>query len=75
MAALVKCPKCGAEVVIRRTRKGRRYYGCENNPECDFMSWSLPVEKPCPRCGHYMVKKGNKTVCSDSSCGYSEISE
>ena len=71
----VKCPKCGAEVVIRRTRKGRRYYGCENNPECDFMSWSLPVEKPCPRCGHYMVKKGNKTVCSDSSCGYSEISE
>ena len=38
----VPCPKCGKEVVIRRTRKGRRYYGCENNPECDFMSWKRP---------------------------------
>ncbi|MDO4619877.1 MAG: type I DNA topoisomerase [Lachnospiraceae bacterium] len=68
----VKCPQCGSEVVLKRTRKGRRYFGCENNPECSFMSWSMPIEKPCPRCGSYMVKKGNKNVCSDEKCGYSE---
>ena len=38
----VKCPKCGGEVLLKRTRKGRRYYGCEHNPECDFMSWQKP---------------------------------
>ncbi|MDO5702157.1 MAG: type I DNA topoisomerase [Lachnospiraceae bacterium] len=65
----VSCPKCGGEVVCKRTRKGRLYYGCENNPECDFMSWSLPAGKMCPRCGSYMVKKGNRIVCSDSTCG------
>ncbi len=69
----VKCPKCGGEVVLKRTRKGRRYYGCENNPDCDFMSWSKPVEKPCPKCGSYMVEKGRKIVCSKEDCGYSEI--
>lgn len=68
----VKCPKCGGEVVLRRSKKGRRYYGCENNPECDFMSWSKPVEKRCPRCGSYMVEKGKKIVCSAEGCGYSE---
>ena len=68
----VRCPKCGGEVVLKRSRKGRRFYGCENNPECDFMSWSLPVEKKCPKCGSYMVRKGNKVVCSDENCGHSE---
>lgn len=68
----VKCPKCGGEVVLRRTKRGRRYYGCENNPECDFMSWSKPVEKRCPRCGSYMVEKGKKIVCAAEGCGYSE---
>ncbi len=68
----VKCPKCGGEVVLKRTRKGRRYYGCENNPECDFMSWSKPSEKSCPKCGSYMVEKGKKLMCSNETCGYSE---
>lgn len=68
----VKCPKCGKEVVMKRTRKGRIYYGCENNPECDFMSWSRPVEKRCPVCGSYMVQKGKKIVCANEKCGYSE---
>ena len=68
----VKCPKCGGEILIRRTKKGRRYYGCENNPECDFMSWQKPCEKKCPRCGGYMVEKGNKIVCANSVCGYFE---
>ena len=41
----VRCPKCGGEVVLKRSRKGRRFYGCENNPECDFMSWAKPKEE------------------------------
>ncbi len=65
----VKCPKCGGEVVILRTKKGRKYYGCDNQ-ECDFMSWNRPSEKKCPACGSYMVEKGNKLVCSDDNCGY-----
>lgn len=68
----VKCPKCGGEIVEKKTKKGRRYYGCENNPQCDFMSWPRPVEKSCPRCGGYMVEKGSKLVCADEHCGYVE---
>ena len=68
----VACPLCGADVVLRRTRKGRLYYGCSNNPECTFMSWARPLDKKCPKCGEYMVKKGNKEVCSNEKCGYSE---
>jgi DNA topoisomerase-1 len=66
----VACPKCGKDVVIKKTRKGRRYYGCIDNPECDFMSWAKPVSEKCPRCGNYMISKGNKTVCADEKCGY-----
>ncbi|MDO4522583.1 MAG: type I DNA topoisomerase [Eubacteriales bacterium] len=66
----VACPKCGKEVVIRKTKKGRRYYGCENNPECDFMSWQKPSKEKCPQCGGYMVEKGNKLACADEQCGY-----
>ncbi len=68
----VPCPKCGKDIVLRKTKKGRRYFGCENNPECDFMSWQKPSEKKCPKCGGYMVEKGNKTVCADENCGYVE---
>lgn len=67
----VACPKCGKEVVLRKTKKGRKYFGCEDNPECDFMSWSRPVEEKCPKCGGYMVIKGNKIACADAQCGYS----
>ncbi len=68
----VPCPKCGKEVVIKKTKKGRRYYGCENNPECDFMSWQKPSKKVCPQCGSYMVEKGTKLLCGNEQCGYSE---
>ena len=68
----IKCPLCHKEVVLKKTKKGRKYYGCENNPECEFMSWQKPSEKPCPRCGSYMVEKGNKLACSNEQCGYSE---
>lgn len=71
----VACPKCGKDVVIKMTKKGRRYYGCIDYPECDFMSWGRPVDKKCPRCGGYMVEKGNKLACADEHCGYTEQKE
>lgn len=66
----VACPVCGKEVVIRKTKKGRKYYGCEDNPECEFMSWQKPSEEKCPKCGGYMVEKGSKLLCADKECGY-----
>lgn len=69
----VPCPICGKEVVLRRSKKGRRYYGCENNPECEFMSWQKPSKEKCPNCGSYMVEKGNKLVCANEQCGFVKI--
>ena len=66
----VPCPKCGNDIVVRKTKKGRRFYGCENHPECDFVSWQKPVAEKCPKCGSYMVQKGNKIVCANQECRY-----
>lgn len=66
----VPCPKCGKDIVLRKTKKGRKYYGCEDNPECDFMSWQKPSKEKCPKCNGYMVEKGNKLLCGDKECGY-----
>ncbi|MCQ4936580.1 MULTISPECIES: type I DNA topoisomerase [Anaerotignum] len=69
----VNCPECGGKVLIRKTKKGRIYYGCENNPECGFMSWNKPTGEKCPECGSFMVEKGRKNVkivCSNEKCGY-----
>ena len=71
----VACPKCGKEIVIRKTKKGRKYYGCENNPECDFMSWQKPSAERCPECGGLMVEKGNKLLCTNKECGYVKTKE
>ena len=66
----VPCPVCGKDVVVRKTKKGRKYYGCENNPECEFMSWQKPSKEKCPECGGYMLEKGSKLVCADEKCGF-----
>ena len=66
----VSCPKCGKDIVLKKTKKGRKYYGCINNPECDFMSWQKPSNIRCKECGGYMVEKGKKLVCADKECGY-----
>ena len=71
----VACPKCGKDLVIRKTKKGRVYYGCEGAPDCDFMSWNRPTGHNCPKCGSYMIKKGNRECCSDAACGYIAKSE
>lgn len=66
----VPCPKCGKDIVLKKTRKGRKYYGCINNPECDFMVWQRPSKEKCPRCGLPLLYKGNKLACMDENCGY-----
>ncbi len=66
----VSCPKCGKDVVLKKTKKGRKYYGCIDNPECDFMSWQKPSNIRCKQCGGYMVEKGKKLVCADKECGF-----
>lgn len=65
----VKCPKCGKEIVLKKTQKGRKYYGCESNPDCDFMTWQKPSAQKCDKCGNIMVEKGQKLVCIDKECG------
>ncbi|MDR1689624.1 MAG: type I DNA topoisomerase [Clostridiales bacterium] len=76
----VKCPVCAdGEVQIKKTKKGRKFYGCSNNPECGFMSWNKPTGKLCPQCGSYLVEKMAKqprAVCSSGTCAYwEEIAE
>ena len=66
----VACPKCGKDIVLKKTKKGRKYYGCIDNPECDFMVWQKPVSEKCDRCGSIMLQKGSKLVCSDENCGF-----
>ena len=68
----IPCPKCGGEIVIRKNKKGRRYYGCLSYPECEFMSWQKPSTEHCPECGGPMVEKGNKLACMDKQCGFSK---
>ena len=68
----VQCPSCGGEIIIRKTKKGRKYFGCSNYPDCEFMSWQMPSDKKCPKCGGYMLVKGRKLVCVDRECGYVE---
>ena len=73
----VTCPKCGkGEVIQRKSKYGKIFYGCNKYPDCDFVSWNEPVKEKCPECGEYMVKKitkkESKIVCSSSKCGFSK---
>jgi DNA topoisomerase I, bacterial len=68
----VPCPICANEAVIKKTKKGRKYYGCEKNPECEFISWQKPSNIKCKECGGYMLEKGNKILCANEQCGYVE---
>lgn len=68
----VVCPKCGGEIIWRRTKKGRPFYGCSNYPECNFISWQKPSQKDCPVCGTRMVEKQHELVCPNRECRYRE---
>ena len=56
----VTCPKCGGNVIVRKTKKGKPFYGCSNYPQCDFVSWNEPVNEKCPSCGEILYKKKGK---------------
>ena len=67
----VVCPKCGkGRMLERKSSKGRIYYGCERYPDCDFMTWDMPVPTKCPKCGSTMFRKGSKLYCAKEGCGY-----
>ena len=73
-AIVAHCPKCGGAILVRYTKRGRVFYGCERYPECDFTSWDMPVDDRCPVCGSPMVLKRDRKkdiswhVCTNESC-------
>ena len=74
------CPKCGARLMEKTSKKNRKFYGCERYPECDFVSWEMPITEKCPKCGSYMVKKRGKHgeeihLCANETCRYKETVE
>ena len=74
------CPLCGGKILVKRSKKGNRFYGCSNYQECNFVSWYEPTNEKCPECGSYMVKrysksKGEYLQCSDKECKYEKIIE
>lgn len=71
----VKCPKCGKDILERKSRRGRVFYGCEGYPDCDVSYWDKPTGEKCPECGEMMVKTNNKKTskkCSNPNCKYKE---
>lgn len=66
----IDCPLCGKDIVLKKTKKGRKYYGCIDNPECNFMVWQKPSNQKCTECGTIMLEKGNKLVCANENCGH-----
>jgi len=75
----IRCPKCEGELIVRKTKKGRKFYGCNKYPECSFVSWDEPVAEKCPECGSLMVKKytkkGFEYKCTNEACGYKRAEE
>ncbi len=73
-----ECPKCGGKVVVKKTKKGRVFYGCNEYPKCDFVSWDEPTMEKCPRCGKTLLRKKGKTpklYCVTPDCGYEKVEE
>ena len=69
----VQCPKCGGDIIVRKTKRGKPFYGCGNYPDCTFASWSEPLNEKCPKCGEMLYKKLGKKpmiVCNTEGCGY-----
>ncbi len=74
-----QCPKCNGKILIKKSKKGKTYYGCENNPGCDFMTWDTPLKEKCPKCNGLLLEnrfRGKKrTYCADEKCGYEDVKE
>jgi len=76
----VECPSCDdGKIVVRRSKKGRKFYGCSNYPDCDFVSWEEPTQVSCPECGSFMtknkVKNKEKYKCSNKKCGHEFVKD
>ncbi|MDD6920022.1 MAG: type I DNA topoisomerase [Eubacteriales bacterium] len=75
----IKCPKCGNELLEKKSRRGKIFYGCSNYPECDNSYWDRPIEKKCPECGELLTekntKKGRMLKCLNKDCSYKEKME
>ena len=74
------CPKCGSRLMEKTSKKNRKFYGCEKYPECDFVSWEMPIMDKCPKCGSYMVQKRGKRgeaihLCANETCRYKTTTE
>ena len=69
-----KCPECGGDVIEKKTKRGTSFYGCSNYPNCNFMTWDLPSDEVCPKCGKSLFrKKGNVLYCPDTEgCGFTK---
>lgn len=77
---VAKCPKCGGDVIERRSKTGKTFYGCANYPNCDFISWEIPVDdRKCPKCGSYLTMKelyGKPRIkCSNEACDFTETAK
>jgi DNA topoisomerase-1 len=69
----VKCPKCGGDIIQRRSKKGRVFYGCNNYPKCDFVLWAKPTGEKCPKCQSLLVYGPKETIrCSNKECSYTQ---
>ena len=69
-----KCPDCGGDVIEKKTKRGTSFYGCSNYPQCNFMTWDMPSDEVCPKCGKSLFrKKGNVLYCPDTEgCGFTK---
>jgi DNA topoisomerase-1 len=67
------CPRCGKKMLLKKSKRGRSFYGCEGYPECDFMTWNVPTAEKCPECGKSLFNKGGKSgklICENVGCTY-----
>lgn len=67
------CPRCGKKVLAKKSKTGRTYYGCEDNPKCGFMTWDIPLAEKCPQCGSSLFKTTGRVKmihCLKEGCGY-----
>lgn len=71
----VPCPKCGGKILARKSKKGKKFFGCSNYPNCDFVSWNEPLKEKCDKCGSYMVLKFSKTKGKYAQCSNTECNE
>jgi len=75
----IKCPKCEGELVQRRSKRGKKFFGCSKYPECNFVSWDEPVKENCPECGSNLMKKESKSgtlyKCMNENCSYQKTKD